>query len=156
MISFTWATLSEHRGLSGKRRSCQAVPQKAKHRSREKAAQWCWQCCNTRSRGLWNGLGAYIGSKTSSLHRSPACAYILVIPALSLCIHCCAIRGVSSRTTYDRLPQSRVWEVGDVRRGLRAPQLPRHLSQKPPGPTASRTRSVPTETAGVSAGGPRY
>lgn len=140
MISFTWASLSEHRGPSGKKEKlCQAVSQKAKHRNRERAARWCWQCCNTGSGSLWNGFGAYIGNKTSSLHESLACACVLVIPALSLCIHCCAIRGVSSRNTCDTLlstePCVGGWRCpeGFVRSAAPAPLLSR----------AARPRSSP-------------
>lgn len=95
------------------------------------AARWFWQCCNTGSGSLWNGLGAYIGNKTHFLHKNPTCTYILVIPALSLCIHSCAIRGVSGRNTYGRAlstePCVGGWRCpeGFVRSAAPAPSLPR-------------------------------
>lgn len=157
MISFTWATLSEHRGQCGKKKLCQAVPQNTKHRRRERAARWCRQFCNTGSGSLWNGLGVYARNKTSSLHKRPACPYILVIPALSLCIHCCAIHGVSSRNVCDTLLSTEPC-VG----GWRCPEgFVRSAAPAPPLPRAARPHRSPASLragggAGATAASPRY
>lgn len=136
LISFTRASLSEHRGPRRKKEKlCQAVPQKANHRSRERTARWCWQCCNTGSGSLWNGLGAYIGNKTSSLHKSPACAISWsYLPSACASTAELYVGSPAGTLVTDFCPQSCVWEVGDVLRGWCAPQLPRHLSQELPAP----------------------
>lgn len=132
MINFTWATLSEQREQCRKKEKlCQAVPQNTKHRSRERAARWCWQCCNTGSRSLWNGLRAYAQNKTSPLHKRPACACILVIPALRYVQPLLCYTWGLQQETCDRLlstePSVGGWRCpeGFVRSAAPAPPFPR-------------------------------